>query len=268
MILNSIVKSTHHAAGVFAGALFWLLVAPLVGVITLPLFLLPKQRGMMIARSIIRGCFRSYVWLMTSTDLVRIEYKNREIIDSASKHGFILAPNHMSLWDAVFLLADVSNIVCIFKHKLLYNPILGVTARAARYISNLKVSSMLQQSCQEIERGSILLLFPEGTRTLPSVQWINPLKASIGFVVRQTNAAVIPVLLRCDSRYLQKGWPAWILPRFPVHIEVSYANPIYISEDETAAEFTKRLEKYYLAELAKPHPLRRVTAQSDGSSET
>ena len=178
-----------------------------------------------------------------------------------------MAPNHLSLWDAVFLLADVPNIVCILKHQLLYNPILGVTARAARYISNLKISKMLQEACQEIEQGSILLLFPEGTRTLPSAQWINPLKASIGFVARQTNAAVIPVLIRSDSRYLEKGWPAWELPKFPVTIEVCYTNPIFIEEQETAAQFTKRLENFYQSELAQQHPLRRDNSQSACTSE-
>ena len=267
MILASIGMSLRHAFGVFSGTLFWLFMGPLVGILCLPLFLLPKRNGMTIARSLIRACFRFNVWLMTFTDLVRIDYKNRELINRVSKNGFILAPNHMSLWDAVFLLADVPNIVCILKHNLLYNPILGVSARAARYISNLRVSKMLHQSCREIEQGSVLLLFPEGTRTQPTAQWINPLKASIGFVARQTNAAVIPVLLRSDSRYLEKGWPAWRLPKFPVQLEVSYANPIFIEQEETAAEFTKRLEKFYQTELAKPHSLSRANIQSACTSE-
>lgn len=268
MLLASMAKTLRNSCGVFTGALFWLVVGPLVGLATIPLFLLPKQTGMKVARSIIRVCFRAYVKLMVVTDLVRIEYKNREVVAAATVHGCILAPNHMSLWDAVFLLADVPNIVCILKHKLLYNPILGFTARAARYISNIKVSQMLQQACDEITSGSILLLFPEGTRTLPSAQWINPLKASIGFVARQTNAAVIPVLLRSNSRYLQKGWPAWNLPKFPVLIEVCYTAPILITEEETAAEFTKRLENIYLTELAKPHALSRAHTQSACASET
>ena len=267
MFCKSIAIFLRHSFGVITGALFWLFIGPLIGVFTLSLFLLPKENGTMMARGIIRASFRAYVWLMVITDLVRIEYKNRHIITEASQHGFILAPNHMSLWDAVFLLADVPNIVCILKHQLLYNPILGVTARVARYISNAKVSKMLHQSCEEIERGSILLLFPEGTRTLPSAQWVNPLKASIGFVARQKHAVVIPVLLRTNSRYLQKGWPAWRLPKFPVGIEVNYANPFIVEENETAAEFTKRLENFYLTELAKPHPLRRANAQSACASD-
>jgi 1-acyl-sn-glycerol-3-phosphate acyltransferase len=265
---KSIATSLRHAIGVCAGTVFWLLIGPLVGLCTVPLFVLPKQRGMTIARSIIRASFRAYVQLMQCTDLVRVEYQNRHVIQQASAQGFILAPNHMSLWDAVFLLADVPNIVCILKHKLLYNPILGVTARAARYISNIKVSRMLHLACEEIEQGSILLLFPEGTRTLPTAEWLNPLKASIGLVARRTNAAVVPVLLRSNSRYLQKGWPAWNLPTFPVVIEVSYADPILIEEEETAAEFTKRLENFYLTELSQPHSLRRNNYQSACASET
>lgn len=268
MTLKTIGKSARHAFGIVVGAMFWLLVGPLVGLLSLPLFLLPKGKGTKMTRAIIRACFRYYVWLMKFADLVRINYQNQRTIHQASKHGFILAPNHMSLWDAVFLLADVPNVVCILKHQLLYNPILGATARAARYISNCSVSQMLRQSCREIEHGSVLLLFPEGTRTLPRAPWINPLKGSIGLVARRTNAVVLPVLMRSNTRYLQKGWPVWRLPKFPVHLEVTYADPILIAEEETAAEFTKRLENFYLRELSKPHPLCRVHDQSAFSSET
>lgn len=248
----------RQGIGIIVGPLFWLVMGPLLTLLSFPLLLLlPKSLGSCCGRHAIRWAFRTFVRLLQFTRVLEIEFRGIENLDSLKGRGYILAPNHTALWDAVFLIARVNNVACILKHSILYNPFLGGTARLSRYISNQSATTMLRGAEEEIRRGSALLLFPEGTRTVPHARWINEFKGSAALLAKRCSAPLLPVYMRTSTRYLEKGWPVWRFPPMPIRIEIHFAPPLHIGSEESPAEFTQRLHEMYEKELASPHPLRR-----------
>jgi 1-acyl-sn-glycerol-3-phosphate acyltransferase len=102
-----------------------------------------------------------------------------------------------------------------------------------------------------------LLLFPEGTRTKPDARWINPLKGGCAIIAMRANVPVHPVFMRSDTRYLEKGWPLWKRPVFPIHVLIEVGQPLIPAPDESSQAFTARLQSVFEEELSKPHSLRR-----------
>lgn len=77
-------------------------------------------------------------------------------------------------------------------------------------------------------------------------------------LAKQTGAAVIPIFMRSNTRFYEKGWPLYKKPVFPIRINIAVGEAVTMLPSETAIEFTRRLEEIYLQELSKPHPLRRM----------
>jgi 1-acyl-sn-glycerol-3-phosphate acyltransferase len=105
-----------------------------------------------------------------------------------------------------------------------------------------------------------LLLFPEGTRTRADERWINPIKGGCAIIATRAQVPVYPIFIRSDTRFLQKGWPLWKRPVFPIHIQFDLGTPLTPIPGESSQAFTARLAAAYEAELSKPHPLRRQIA--------
>ena len=82
-------------------------------------------------------------------------------------------------------------------------------------------------------------------------------RANRKLVALRANVPVIPVFIRSNSRFAEKGWPLWKRPRFPITMEFELGEPLHPEPGETSQSFTARLQAVYERELSKPHPLRR-----------
>src|SRR4051794_28604697 len=80
--------------------------------------------------------------------------------------GLIIAGNHPSAMDGLFVIAKVPRGVCIMRASLLSNPFLGAGARLARYIRNDPPRGMFRSAIANLKAGGQLVMFPEGTRTV------------------------------------------------------------------------------------------------------
>ncbi len=134
---------------------------------------------------------------------------------------------------------------------------LGGGARLAGYIANDGMSRMIRAAEASLTAGSQLVLFPEGTRTRPDVRWINPLKGGCAIIAGRAGVPVHPVFIRSSTRFLEKGWPLWRRPVFPIYLRMDVGLPMTVKPGETSQEFTARLEAVFETELAANHPLRR-----------
>lgn len=219
-------------------------------------FVLPGRSGEKFGRLVHQGIFRFFTFYMRITGLMKIDLRALDRI-SKLKEPIIVAPNHASLWDAVFIVACLPQAICVMKKSILRNPFLGGGSRLSGYISNGSTTRMIRDAADALGRGGQLLLFPEGTRTHPEARWINPLKGGCALIAARAGVPIIPVFIRSNSRCLQKGWPIWKPPVFPIHISIDVGEPLAAREDESASDFTQRLQTVYEQELARPHPLRR-----------
>lgn len=239
------------------GILYWLILGPLLTLAgAVLLLILPRRTGGVVGRFLIHHLFRGFTFYVKVTGLVRADTTALERI-ARDDRPLIIAPNHLALWDAVFIIAKAGRAVCVMKKSILRNPVLGGGAMLAGYIPNDGMTRMIRTAVRSLESGGQLLLFPEGTRTRPGTRWINPLKGGCAIIASRAKVPVVPVFIRSSSRFLEKGWPPWIMPAFPIYIRIEVGEPMTVGEEESVQDFTRRLESVFEAELTKPDPLRR-----------
>ncbi len=246
------------------GLLYWFVFGGLLTLAGGPLHrILPSSVGEKTGQSLLHWLFRSFVVYLRVSGLVRVD--SRALKDLASRRGpAIIAPNHTSLWDVVFLIARLPRMTCVMKQSIMKNPVLGGGSRLAGYIPNRSDRQVIRAAVTALGRGGNLLMFPEGTRTRREARWINPLRGGCGIIATRSGAPVIPVFIRSDTRYLEKGWPLLKRPVFPIHIRIDPGEPLVPEEYETSRQFTARLERAFEEELSKPHPLRRRPCRTRG----
>jgi len=213
-------------------------------VLALPLFvLLPQRVGTAIGRAGITAGFRIYTaWL----SLVRAYRLDLTAID-ALRDGpaLILAPNHPCMIDALLILTRHPNIACVMKPDVLKDVFLGSGARLARYICSDPPVQMIREAVADLQRGGVLLLFPEGTRSIHAP--LNALKASIGVIAKQAAAPVQTLIIETDSPYLSKGWPLLRRPPLPIIYRVRLGRRFEPPADVRA--FMVDLDRHYRDEL-------------------
>jgi 1-acyl-sn-glycerol-3-phosphate acyltransferase len=214
-------------------------------VFALPLyFILPERLGTSIGRRGIMLGFRLYAWSLSITGTYHLDLR---AVDSL-KGGppLILAPNHPCLIDALLILTRHPNLVCVMKSELMRNVFLGSGSRLARYVPNDSSRQMVKESVAHLRRGGVLLLFPEGTRTIHSP--INSLVGSVGLIAKHANVPVQTLVIETDSPYLSKGWPLVRRPTLPITYRVRLGKRFDAPTD--VAAFTAELDQYYRRELA------------------
>lgn len=239
------------------GIAYWAVFGLLFTLLGLPLhFLLPRTLGERLGRGLLHHAFRIFVNFLIISGLVEADLRSLDRLKSL-RGPLILAPNHTSLWDAVFLIARSPQPVCVMKAAILCNPFLGGGARLAGYIPGGHTTRMIRAAASALRDSGQLLLFPEGTRTRPEERWINPLKGGCALIAKRTNAPVYPVFIRSNTRFLQKGWPLWKRPEFPIQLSIELGEAMHPEESESPAEFTCRLQRRFEHTLSQPHRLRR-----------
>lgn len=250
-------RAPWDAAATLGAFGYWGIFGLLFTVASLPLMLvLPRGTAKRLGRSLLHKAFRVFVRYLRATDLVQADLDSLDALKS-DRQPVIIAPNHTSLWDAVFVISKLPQPICIMKEEILCNPFLGGGARLAGYIPNGSSSKMVRDAAEALREGGQLLLFPEGTRTRRDARWINPLRGGCALIARKATVPVRPVFIRSNTRFLEKGWPLWKRPEFPIRLSVELGDPVWPQEDESAQDFTRRLQEIYEENLSRAHKLRR-----------
>ena len=213
-------------------------------VFALPLYyLLPRDPGTRVGRRGIMQGFRIYAWSLSITQSYRLDLSALDALRGAPP--MILAPNHPSLIDALLILTRHPNIVCVMKAELMKNVFLGAGSRLARYVPNESSRQMIKESVANLQRGCLLLLFPEGTRT--TRRPINSFVGSVGLIAKHAAVPVQTLIIETDSPFLSKGWPLFRRPDLPIVYRVRLGERFEPPKDVIA--FTAALEEYYRCEL-------------------
>lgn len=221
-----------------------LLLWSLLAVVLYPL--LPARLGRALGRLAIMTVFRLTLAALTLSG--RFHFNLRELDALRKDKSLIIASNHPSLWDVVLIASRLPDVACIMKAEILGNIFLGGGARLARYISNASTRKMVMLAVQDLQRGSHLLLFPEGTRTVRRP--VGPLRASIGVIATRAIAPVQAVLIETDSLFLSKEWPLFKKPQLPMHYRVRVGKRF--PPPENSAALMAELSQYFASQLALP----------------
>jgi 1-acyl-sn-glycerol-3-phosphate acyltransferase len=173
---------------------------------------LPKAQARRLGRWGIHTVFRAYVAFLRLTGIVKIDLSALDALRGNEK--LIIAPNHPSLLDAVFVISRLPNIVCIMKASLWDNLALCGGARLAGYVRNDSLETMVRLGVKSLEEGGQLLVFPESTRTVSLP--VNEFKGVTALLAKRSGASVQAVYLESNTEFLGKNWPVLKKPSFPL----------------------------------------------------
>ncbi len=131
-------------------------------------------------------------------------------LDRLPRGASIVMANHSSNLDPPVLIPLLPGRVVIYlKASLMKIPVLGYAMRLAGFIpvqrdgsvESAKATSAVAQ--RELEQGSCLVLFPEGTRSRDGS--LLPFKRGPFFLAMESGAPVVPVSIVGATRMLPKG---------------------------------------------------------------
>ncbi len=206
---------------------------------------LPRRRRRACARYSMMAGFRLFSRALVVTGAYELDLEQIDALRSGPP--VILAPNHPSSIDAILLLARLPDLACILKPELLGNFFLGAGARLAGFVPSAPPLRMTKAAVAELERGSRVLLFPEGTRSTRHP--VNPLTGGVAVIARRARVPIQVALIETDSPYLGKGWPLWKAPRLPIRCRIRLGRRLDWDEDTDGC--LERLEHEYAEALAR-----------------
>ena len=242
--MTAMVRSVRGTILLAAGAAIffvftftWALVALVLAAV------LPARAGRRTGRLGAMWVFRAYLATMQALGAWRLDLA--ELDELRGQGALIVAPNHPCLLDAVLVVSRLPDAVCVMKHSLLGNFLLGPAARLAHYVRNDTLLRLVKTAEEQLRDGGQLLLFPEGTRTVAPPT--GPFTDAVGAVARRARVPVQTVILESDSAFPGKGRPLLERPRFPVNYLARLGRRFDAPSDVRA--FTAELESYFAQRL-------------------
>lgn len=207
-------------------------------------FILPRRRRAILGRWIIHTLFAIFVGYLRLTRLIRFDYT---ALDALRETGaLIIAPNHPSLLDAVFIISRLPRVACVMKAAILDNPVLGGGARLAGYIRNDSPGTLVHHALEQLAAGHQLLLFPEGTRTVNPP--LNELKGGFAMIATRAGVPVQTIRLETSSAFLGKNWSWTQVPHFPLQYRARLGERLAPEAGESSRDFMERVRISMLRE--------------------
>ncbi|HMN44783.1 MAG TPA: lysophospholipid acyltransferase family protein [Povalibacter sp.] len=197
------------------------------------------QRGM-------QGTFRLYMEIMRVLGILTYTVEGAERL---REPGRLVVANHPTLIDVVLLVSLMPSVDCIVKRGLWRNPFLRWPVSWAGYIPNSDGEELIEGCATTLKRGHSLLVFPEGTRTVPG----RPLRMQRGaaHIALAADVEILPVTITCDPPTLFKGNPWYRVPARRFHMHVVAGSPVASRDfrhgDEAPARSARRLTQWLLA---------------------
>ena len=179
----------------------------------------------MSARCRINGAMRRvmglFIWFMRSLGLLTYELHG---LDRLARSGQLIVANHPTLIDVVFMLWLTPDVGCVVKRALWRNPALRWPVIWAGYIPNTEGAQLVQDCAGVLKGGRSLLIFPEGTRSVPGKPLA--LKRGAAQVALASRADIVPVTIVCDVPFLTKGSHWYRVPPRRPHFTITVGQPI------------------------------------------
>jgi 1-acyl-sn-glycerol-3-phosphate acyltransferase len=202
------------------------------------------------ARALVRHSFLALLAVLQALRILRIEARN---LASLRPNGAVLVlANHPGYLDIVVLIAHIPDAVCVVKSKLWSNPFFGGVVRAAGYIRNDEPQSLIADCAARLAEGLPLIVFPEGTRSVPG----TPLHFVRGaaHIALATGVPILPVILGCEPRVLARGAKWYQMPArtFRITVQVlpcTSAAALLPAKGAGARSLTTILERYFIDHL-------------------
>ena len=248
---RSVLDRTWRFFGTVLGFFLFGLGGLVIGIIVFPLIFVvvrnPDTRQR-VARRLVSRAFRLFLWIMKGLGVVAYEIEGAEY--AVEGRNQIIIANHPSLIDVVFLVALFPMVDCVIKEAITRNPFMRSVALSTNWIPSGNTGILLNTCVSRLKSGASLLLFPEGTRSVPG----QPLDFKLGaasFAIK-AGAEILPVTIQCTQpRLLTKGEPWYRIPPerpfFSIHVYPPRAVETFIPPGRHPRDATRELNRAFLA---------------------
>jgi 1-acyl-sn-glycerol-3-phosphate acyltransferase len=148
-----------------------------------------------------------------------------EGLENIPENGFIVMSKHSSTWETIVIQRFFRPLVWVVKRELTWIPFFGWALKAMNAIAlnrgtgRKAINQLIQESQYHMDRGRILMLFPEGTRVLPMQR--KPFKHGGAIVSQRTGYSVLPIAHNAGEFWPRHSWIKW-----PGTIRVVIGKPI------------------------------------------
>src|SRR5712664_1594477 len=211
--------ATHYLHTGLASFFMWTAVMSLAAAIY-TVYLLPDSM------------LRLLLWIATHT-LYRLDVEGRENVPA--RGGALLTPNHVSMVDAVLLIASIDRPIRFimfkgsYEHPLVkpFAKIMGVIPIASDQGPREMIHS-LRTATDALKAGEVVCIFPEGQMT--RIGQLLPFRRGMERIIKGVDVPIIPVNLDgvwgsifsfAGGRFL------WKFPRrIPYPVRVTFGNPL------------------------------------------
>lgn len=200
-----------------------------LGCIVLPIIRIAsfnRLRAHRAARAVVGGGLRSFVGFMLAVGVLRYTVTGRERL---GRPGQLIVANHPTLIDAAFLLGFVPAAICIVKEPLFRNFVTRGAVAAAGYIRSVPTDDMIHAAELSLRGGQPLVIFPEGTRTVPG-EPLQMQRAAANIALRGARV-LTPVFITCQPPTLSKHQPWYRIPPRRAHFT------LHVGEDIDLARY-------------------------------
>jgi 1-acyl-sn-glycerol-3-phosphate acyltransferase len=166
--------------------------------------------------------------------------------------GTILVANHPGLFDALLLLRQWPDSSCVMRAGLMNSPVFHGTAKACGFLPNDVGAEFIREAVARLRAGENLIIFPEGTRTLPGGELLD-FKKGFALVARKSGAPIQTVLVEHRGEFLRKGGP--ILRPSWLPLQIRLRRGLFLSGQETSRAglsteaLAERVESFFRREL-------------------
>ena len=215
--------------------------------------LCPRQRQS-ITRDSIRHLCRFYMDFMQWMGLLRYQVVNQH---PGPVRGQLIVANHPTLIDALFVMALLPDVCCIAKPGLARNPFTRLTLAQAGFLVSGD-EDLVGQVGARLAAGENVLIFPEGTRNSSDLEL--DFKRGAANLAVLCDCPLLPVVIRCSPRVLQKDDKWYQLPAQRPHLHITIEPGLVLADciDTEAPRtrqyrtLTRYLRHYFLARLTEP----------------
>lgn len=166
------------------------------------LFFRNPQRRALTAQWVVHASWRLFVQTMVALRVIDFEADGQDLLRHDT--GTLVIANHPSLIDVVLIMSLMTRTQCVVKPGVWKNPFMRGVIKAANYIPNLGDPERTLSDCiAALRSGNNLVIFPEGSRTVPG----KPMSLERGFanIAIRAQAPIRLVTVSCTPPTLRKG---------------------------------------------------------------
>lgn len=212
-----------------------------------------KENRTQRARRTISESFRLFVRCLQFLGVADVDTHNLKSLKNTK--GSIIVANHPTLLDYVFIASELPEIDCLVKAQLTKNFFLKGVVKAADYLLNNN-SEIILGHCQErLSKGHCILIFPEGTRTVPGKE--IKLKRGVAHIALRCGCPIRIIGIKCSEKWLDKSSEWYQLPPKKPSVKIQTIGELhpefFIGEEERCYSIASRRLTRKMKELLLPY---------------